>query len=45
MVGSENRPRIRPDYVDKVKKRSKYAPAVAPVMQRGAELSRNEKKN
>tara|TARA_Y100000816_G_scaffold290079_1_gene277934 strand:- start:172 stop:1383 length:1212 start_codon:yes stop_codon:yes gene_type:complete len=39
-----NRPRIRPDYVDKVKERSKYALAVAPVMQRGAELSRGEKK-
>ena len=39
-----NRPRIRPDYVDKVKERSKYALAVAPVMQRGADLSRGEKK-
>ena len=39
-----NRPRIRPEYVDKVKERSKYALAVAPVMQRGANLSRGEKK-
>ena len=39
-----NRPRIRPEYVDKVKERSKYALAVAPVMQRGANLSRDEKK-
>ena len=39
-----NRPRIRPEYVDKVKERSKYALAVAPVMQRGADLSRGEKK-
>ena len=38
-----NRPRIRPEYVDKVKQRSKYALAVAPVMQRGASLSHGEK--
>ena len=38
-----NSPRIRPEYVDKVKQRSKYALAVAPVMQRGASLSRGEK--
>ena len=38
-----NRSRIRPEYVDKVKQRSKYALAVAPVMQRGASLSRGEK--
>ena len=38
-----NRPRIRPEYVDKVKQRSKYALAVAPVMQRGASLSCGEK--
>ena len=38
-----NRPRIRPEYVDKVKERSEYALAVAPVMQRGASLSRGEK--
>ena len=39
-----NRPRMRPEYVDKVRERSKYALAVAPVMQRGADLSRGEKK-
>lgn len=38
-----NRPRIRPEYVDKVKERSQYALAVAPVMQRGASLSYNDK--
>jgi len=38
-----NRPRMRPEYVDKVKARSKYALAVAPVMQRGASLSYGEK--
>ena len=38
-----NRPRIRPEYVNKVKERSKYALAVAPVMQRGASLSLGEK--
>ena len=38
-----NRPRIRPEYVDIVKERSKYALAVAPVMQRGASLSLGEK--
>ena len=38
-----NRPRIRPEYVDKIKVRSKYALAVAPVMQRGASLSYGEK--
>jgi len=38
-----NRPRIRPDYVDKVRERSKYALAVAPVMQRGASLSFKDK--
>ncbi len=37
-----NRPRIRPDYVNKIKERSKYALAVAPVMQRGASLSYKE---
>ena len=40
-----NRPRIRPEYVEKVKERSKYALAVAPVMQRGAELSFGVKKS
>ena len=39
-----NRPRMLPDYVDKIKKRSKYALAVAPVMQRGASLSYKDKK-
>ena len=34
-----NRPRIRPDYVDKIRERSRYALAVAPVMQRGALLA------
>ena len=37
-----NRPRIRPEYVEKVKHKSQYALAVAPVMQRGASLSYNE---
>ena len=37
-----NRPRIRPEYVEKVKDKSQYALAVAPVMQRGASLSFNE---
>ena len=38
-----NRPRMRTEYVQKVKQRSKYALAVAPVMQRGASLSYGEK--
>ena len=38
-----NRPRMRTEYVEKVKERSKYALAVAPVMQRGASLSFGEK--
>ena len=38
-----NRPRLRTEYVEKVKERSKYALAVAPVMQRGASLSYGEK--
>ncbi len=37
-----NRPRIRPEYVEKIKDKSQYALAVAPVMQRGASLSYNE---
>ena len=37
-----NRPRIRPEYVEKLKDKSQYALAVAPVMQRGASLSYNE---
>ena len=39
-----NRPRMSPEYVEKIKERSKYALAVAPVMQRGASLSYKEKK-
>tara|TARA_B110000444_G_scaffold261139_1_gene311333 strand:+ start:150 stop:1361 length:1212 start_codon:yes stop_codon:yes gene_type:complete len=35
----KNRPRMRIEYVDKIKKKSKYALAVSPVMQRGASLS------
>ena len=31
-----NRPRMRPEYVEKIHKRSKYALAVCRVMQRGA---------
>ena len=31
-----NRPRMLPEYVEKIKERSNYALAVAPVMQRGA---------
>ncbi|MED5426365.1 MAG: ABC transporter permease, partial [Candidatus Neomarinimicrobiota bacterium] len=38
-----NRPRIRPDYVDKIRERSRYALAVAPVMQRGALLTYEDK--
>ena len=38
-----NRPRMRPDYVDKIRQRSKYALAVCPVMQRGASLSYEDK--
>ena len=38
-----NRPRMRTEYVEKIKERSKYALAVAPVMQRGASLSYFEK--
>ena len=38
-----NRPRMLPEYVDKIKKRSQYALAVAPVMQRGASLSLDDK--
>ena len=37
-----NRPRMRTDYVDKIKNKSRYALAVAPVMQRGADLSFEE---
>ena len=35
-----NRPRMRLEYVDVIKEKSSYAEAVAPVMQRGAALSR-----
>jgi putative ABC transport system permease protein len=38
-----NRPRIRPDYVGKIRERSRYALAVAPVMQRGALLAYGDK--
>ena len=38
-----NRPRMLPDYVEKIRERSKYALAVAPVMQRGASLAYEEK--
>ena len=37
-----NRPRMRLEYVDIIKEKSSYAEAVAPVMQRGAVLSRGE---
>ena len=37
-----NRPRMRLEYVDVIKEKSGYAEAVAPVMQRGAALSRGE---
>ena len=39
-----NRPRMLPEYVDKIRERSQYAMAVAPVMQRGASLSYKDKK-
>ena len=39
----KNRPRLLPEYVDKIKERSEYALAVAPVMQRIASLSYKEK--
>ena len=38
-----NRPRMRTEYVEKIKERSKYALAVAPVMQRSASLSFGDK--
>ena len=37
-----NRPRMRLEYVDVIKEKSSYAEAVAPVMQRGAALSRGD---
>ena len=39
----KNRPKIKPDYVEKIRERSQYALAVAPVMQRGASLSHKDK--
>ena len=39
----KNRPQMRPEYVNKIMQRSKYALAVAPVMQRGASLSYKDK--
>ena len=38
-----NRPKMLPEYVGKIKERSNYAMAVAPVMQRGASLSYEDK--
>ena len=38
-----NRPKMLPEYVEKIKERSNYAMAVAPVMQRGASLSHEDK--
>ena len=37
-----NRPRMKIEYVNKIKNKSRYALAVAPVMQRSAELSSKE---
>ena len=39
----KNRPKIKPDYVEKIRERSQFALAVAPVMQRGASLSHEDK--
>ena len=39
----KNRPKIKPDYVEKIRERSQHALAVAPVMQRGASLSHEDK--
>jgi len=38
-----NRPKMLPEYVGKIKEKSNYAMAVAPVMQRGASLSYEDK--
>jgi len=38
-----NRPRLRSEYVDKIRQRSKYALAVCPVMQRSASLAYEDK--
>ena len=40
----KNRPRMLPDYVEKIREKSEYALAVAPVMQRGASIAYDEKK-
>ena len=37
-----NRPRMRLEYVEQIKQKSKYAQAVAPVMQRSASVSRGD---
>ena len=39
----KNRPKIKPEYVEKIRERSQYSLAVAPVMQRGASLSHEDK--
>ena len=39
----KNRPRLLPEYVEKIRERSEYALAIAPVMQRGASLAYEEK--
>tara|TARA_B100000989_G_scaffold13272_1_gene8959 strand:- start:4168 stop:5379 length:1212 start_codon:yes stop_codon:yes gene_type:complete len=39
----KNRPRMRSEYVDQIKKLSKYTLAVSPIMQRGASLSFDDK--
>ena len=39
----KNRPRMLPEYVDQIKEKSKYAQAVAVVMQRSASLSYDDK--
>jgi len=38
----KNRPKIQPDYVKKIRERSRYAIAIAPVMQRGASIEFKE---
>jgi len=38
----KNRPKIQPDYVKKIRERSQYAIAIAPVMQRGASIEFKE---
>ena len=39
----KNRPRMRSEYVDQIKKLSKYTLAVSPIMQRGASFSFDDK--